>query len=83
MSRVAGERTEVATRSPVCLYLQVTKPCNLLCTACPRTDEEFEPPAGVDTAALGHSKSSRPMSADCSRASSIYRRVAVSRHPAS
>jgi len=36
---VAGERTEIARRPPVCLYLEVTNRCNLLCTTCPRTFE--------------------------------------------
>src|SRR5262245_65391464 len=44
---VAGERTEVAERPPVCLYLEVTNRCNLLCTTCPRTYEELEPPADM------------------------------------
>src|SRR5215469_2144458 len=44
---VTGERTEVATRPPVCLYLEVTNRCNLLCTTCPRTYEELEPPADM------------------------------------
>src|ERR1700751_2091088 len=43
----AGERTEVAARPPVCLYLEVTNRCNLLCTTCPRTYEELEPPADM------------------------------------
>src|SRR5205085_4869665 len=44
---VADERSEVARRPPVCLYLEVTNRCNLLCTTCPRTYEELEPPADV------------------------------------
>jgi MoaA/NifB/PqqE/SkfB family radical SAM enzyme len=44
---VMGERTEVAQRPPVCLYLEVTNRCNLLCTTCPRTYEELEPPADM------------------------------------
>jgi MoaA/NifB/PqqE/SkfB family radical SAM enzyme len=44
---VTGERSEVAQRSPVCLYLEVTNRCNLLCTTCPRTYEELEPPADM------------------------------------
>jgi MoaA/NifB/PqqE/SkfB family radical SAM enzyme len=44
---VAGERTEIAQRPPVCLYLEVTNRCNLLCTTCPRTYEELEPPADM------------------------------------
>jgi MoaA/NifB/PqqE/SkfB family radical SAM enzyme len=45
---VTGERTGVAQRPPVCLYLEVTNRCNLLCTTCPRTYEELEPPADMD-----------------------------------
>jgi MoaA/NifB/PqqE/SkfB family radical SAM enzyme len=45
---VTAERTEVAARPPVCLYLEVTNRCNLLCTTCPRTYEELEPPADMD-----------------------------------
>jgi MoaA/NifB/PqqE/SkfB family radical SAM enzyme len=41
------ERDVVATRAPVCLYLEVTNRCNLLCTTCPRTYEELEPPADM------------------------------------
>jgi MoaA/NifB/PqqE/SkfB family radical SAM enzyme len=36
-----------ASRPPVCLYLEVTNRCNLLCTTCPRTYEELEPPADM------------------------------------
>lgn len=45
--QVSGERTEIAQRPPVCLYLEVTNRCNLLCTTCPRTYEELEPPADM------------------------------------
>jgi MoaA/NifB/PqqE/SkfB family radical SAM enzyme len=44
---VLGERMEIAVRQPVCLYLEVTNRCNLLCTTCPRTYEELEPPADM------------------------------------
>src|ERR687883_483366 len=47
---VTGERTEIATRPPVCLYLEVTNRCNLLCTTCPRTYEELERPADMSWA---------------------------------
>ncbi len=40
-------RPSVAARAPVCLYLEVTNRCNLLCTTCPRTYEELEPPADM------------------------------------
>jgi MoaA/NifB/PqqE/SkfB family radical SAM enzyme len=46
--QVAGERSAVAPRPPVCLYLEVTNRCNLLCTTCPRTYEALEPPADMD-----------------------------------
>src|SRR5258708_39766475 len=41
----AGRGT--AARKPVCLYLETTNRCNLLCTTCPRTYEELEPPADM------------------------------------
>jgi MoaA/NifB/PqqE/SkfB family radical SAM enzyme len=37
----------VASKPPVCLYLEVTNRCNLLCTTCPRTYAELEPPADM------------------------------------
>ena len=37
----------IATSPPVCLYLEVTNRCNLLCETCPRTFEELEPPADM------------------------------------
>ena len=43
-------RAAVATRPPVCLYLEVTNRCNLLCTTCPRTYVELEPPADLSWA---------------------------------
>ena len=36
-----------AQQPPVCLYLEVTNRCNLLCTTCPRTYAELEPPADM------------------------------------
>ena len=39
--------SEVPKRDPVCLYLETTNRCNLLCTTCPRTYEELEPPADM------------------------------------
>jgi MoaA/NifB/PqqE/SkfB family radical SAM enzyme len=44
---VSGELAAEATRPPVCLYLETTNRCNLLCTTCPRTYEELEPPADM------------------------------------
>ena len=47
----AGEgRSEAAPADPVCLYLETTNRCNLLCTTCPRTYEELEPPADMSWA---------------------------------
>jgi MoaA/NifB/PqqE/SkfB family radical SAM enzyme len=37
----------IARRPPVCLYLETTNRCNLLCTTCPRTYVELEPPADM------------------------------------
>ena len=46
-----GDRRRPLLRSPnsrrVCLYLEVTNRCNLLCETCPRTFEELEPPADM------------------------------------
>jgi radical SAM protein with 4Fe4S-binding SPASM domain len=39
--------SEVPKHDPVCLYLETTNRCNLLCTTCPRTYEELEPPADM------------------------------------
>jgi MoaA/NifB/PqqE/SkfB family radical SAM enzyme len=44
---VTTERSDAATAPPVCLYLEVTNRCNLLCETCPRTFEELEPPADL------------------------------------
>jgi MoaA/NifB/PqqE/SkfB family radical SAM enzyme len=40
-------RDTVPEQAPVCLYLETTNRCNLLCTTCPRTYEELEPPADM------------------------------------
>ena len=40
-------RKRQATAPPVCLYLEVTNRCNLLCETCPRTFETLEPPADM------------------------------------
>ena len=37
----------IAASPPVCLYLEVTNRCNLLCETCPRTFEALEPPADM------------------------------------
>jgi MoaA/NifB/PqqE/SkfB family radical SAM enzyme len=44
---VGGGRSSEAQAPPVCLYLEVTNRCNLLCETCPRTFEELEPPADM------------------------------------
>ncbi len=41
---------EIPEHDPVCLYLETTNRCNLLCTTCPRTYEELEPPADMSWA---------------------------------
>ena len=42
-----GARGAVPAAPPVCLYLEVTNRCNLLCETCPRTFEALEPPADM------------------------------------
>jgi MoaA/NifB/PqqE/SkfB family radical SAM enzyme len=37
----------VVEADPVCLYLETTNRCNILCTTCPRTFEDLEPPADM------------------------------------
>jgi MoaA/NifB/PqqE/SkfB family radical SAM enzyme len=44
---VGASRTANAATRPVCVYLETTNRCNLLCTTCPRTYEELEPPADM------------------------------------
>src|SRR5579871_4309314 len=41
---VSGPRARAAESLPVCLYLETTNRCNLLCETCPRTFETLEPP---------------------------------------
>jgi MoaA/NifB/PqqE/SkfB family radical SAM enzyme len=41
---VGEARGAEAAGPPVCLYLEVTNRCNLLCETCPRTFEDLEPP---------------------------------------
>jgi len=40
-------QTRETASPPVCLYLEVTNRCNLLCETCPRTFEALEPPADM------------------------------------
>jgi MoaA/NifB/PqqE/SkfB family radical SAM enzyme len=44
---VSESRGAEAVAPPVCLYLEVTNRCNLLCETCPRTFEDLEPPADM------------------------------------
>jgi MoaA/NifB/PqqE/SkfB family radical SAM enzyme len=44
---VGESRTAEAVTPPVCLYLEVTNRCNLLCETCPRTFEDLEAPADM------------------------------------
>lgn len=44
---IGAQRSSEAASPPVCLYLEVTNRCNLLCETCPRTFEELEPPADM------------------------------------
>jgi MoaA/NifB/PqqE/SkfB family radical SAM enzyme len=44
---VTAQRHDIAEQPPVCLYLEVTNRCNLLCETCPRTFEDLEPPADM------------------------------------
>ena len=37
----------IAAHDPVCLYLETTNRCNLLCTTCPRTYADLEPEADM------------------------------------
>jgi MoaA/NifB/PqqE/SkfB family radical SAM enzyme len=46
--QIGAGRAPCAERAPVCLYLEVTNRCNLLCETCPRTFETLEPPADMD-----------------------------------
>src|SRR6267378_1074663 len=44
---VDARRSDRAARQPVCIYLETTNRCNLLCTTCPRTYAELEPEADM------------------------------------
>jgi MoaA/NifB/PqqE/SkfB family radical SAM enzyme len=44
---VGEQRSKTAEAPPVCIYLEVTNRCNLLCETCPRTFEALEPPADM------------------------------------
>lgn len=45
--RPENELRVIADSDPVCLYLETTNRCNLLCETCPRTFEDLEPPADM------------------------------------
>ena len=47
---VGQQRSPMAEAPPVCVYLEVTNRCNLLCETCPRTFEALEPPADMSWA---------------------------------
>jgi MoaA/NifB/PqqE/SkfB family radical SAM enzyme len=44
---VGERRAATAEAPPICVYLEVTNRCNLLCETCPRTFETLEPPADM------------------------------------
>jgi MoaA/NifB/PqqE/SkfB family radical SAM enzyme len=44
----------MAEVEPVCLYLETTNRCNLLCTTCPRTFEALEPPGDMSWELFTH-----------------------------
>jgi MoaA/NifB/PqqE/SkfB family radical SAM enzyme len=44
---VGDRRERRAEHGPLCLYLETTNRCNLLCTTCPRTYADLEPPADM------------------------------------
>jgi MoaA/NifB/PqqE/SkfB family radical SAM enzyme len=44
---IEGTRSAIAAHDPVCLYIETTNRCNLLCTTCPRTYEALEPEADM------------------------------------
>jgi len=45
--RADSELTDIASQDPLCLYLETTNRCNLLCETCPRTFDDLEPPADM------------------------------------
>ena len=52
--QIGEARSAIAADEPVCLYLETTNRCNLLCTTCPRTYEELEPPADMSWELFTH-----------------------------
>jgi len=51
---VGEARGPIAEQEPVCLYIETTNRCNLLCETCPRTFEDLEPPADMSWALFTH-----------------------------
>src|SRR6516225_61662 len=51
---VGDKRGPIAEQEPVCLYLETTNRCNLLCETCPRTFEDLEPPADMSWELFTH-----------------------------
>ena len=51
---VGDERGAIAEQEPVCLYLETTNRCNLLCETCPRTFEDLEPPGDMSWKLFTH-----------------------------
>ena len=52
--RAGSGLNEAAAQDPFCLYLETTNRCNLLCTTCPRTFEDLEPPADMSWSLFTH-----------------------------
>lgn len=46
-AQVDPELKEITDREPMCLYLETTNRCNLLCKTCPRTFDDLETPADM------------------------------------
>ena len=70
---IGAARGPIAEAEPVCLYLETTNRCNLLCTTCPRTFEELEPPADMSWELFTADR--RPVSADRPRRAARGRRA--------
>ena len=66
------KRPPIAERLPVCLYLEVTNRCNLLCTTCPRTYEHSSRPPTCHGISSPHR---RPGSRSRARRSARHRRA--------
>ena len=75
-----AQRSDAAVKSPVCLYLETTNRCNLLCTTCPRTYEELEPPADMSWALFTAHR--RPAARDRARRAARRRRADAGEEPA-